>query len=249
MKYIKLFENHGKSNPTEEEVYSDADEYFLSRNPDLMGSGGFNTYSHHVSERKKPYFESSYNLEISKMFDGKSDDLYSGLQAFFIKKGYDIQTYSPVLIGGARKAAELIARINMKRLVDNGGKYGRSIWIKCSSGKSICFYFTPEEDPDTRDRWPVYLSIHRFDNKKMISLFWTEPGIDDKFEVVFWNDRAIINGNFKITYDGNQYNEEGTLAGQSAECDSASDFSGYTATVSFPEDDNDPEDVFDIRRK
>jgi hypothetical protein len=83
----------------------------------------------------------------------------------------------------------------------------------------------------------------------MISLFWTEPGIDDKFEVVFWNDRAIINGNFKITYDGNQYNEEGTLAGQSAECDSASDFSGYTATVSFPEDDNDPEDVFDIRRK
>ena len=66
MKYIRLFENYDKENPTEEEVYSDADEYFLSLNPDLLKTTGYNTYAHHVKSRKEVDYERVPGLRPSK---------------------------------------------------------------------------------------------------------------------------------------------------------------------------------------
>ncbi len=245
MKYIRIFENYGKENPTEEEVYSDADEYFLSLNPDLMSPKGYNTYAHYVSSRKSVDFLSAYNIDASKISEKNWDEVYLEFYQFLIKKGYAVKTYSPVLMGDQKKVADLIARVNMAKSVNTGGKYGRAIWIKCSSGKSICFYFTPTEDTNW---WPIYLSIHRV-GEKLLSLYWTPCENDLKTHVTFWNGDSVIDGNFSIECGYDEYDENGTYNGCSAECDLASDSMGYTATVRIPEGEMDPEDVIYIRRK
>ncbi len=246
MKYIRLFENYNKLNPTEDDVYNDADEYFLSLNPDLMKITGYNTYAHHVSARKDKDFKSTHAIQISRAFEKSSDEVYRGLQTFFIKRGYDIQTYSPILDGNERKAAELIARINLSKNINRNGELGRAIWIKCSSGKTICFYFSPGTDTNW---WPEGLTICRFDGGKMVSVYWTQPDRNGNFQLAFWNESGIIDGEFKIKYEYDYDEMERSYDMCSASCDSASDSSGYTVTVKIPHGESDPEDVISIRRK
>jgi hypothetical protein len=246
MKYIKIFENYGNKNPEEEEVYNDIDGYFLSLNPNLMKITGYNTYSHHVKERKKENFRSTYAIETSKSFGKTPDELYEGLYLFLLRKNYDVRTYSPILNDGQRKASELVARINLSRYVHRGGEYGRAMWIRCSSGKSICFYFSPGTDVKW---WPEVLSVHRFDDRKMVSVYWTEVDKNSDFSLVFWNGSDIIDGKFSITYDYDYDEIHSSYDNCGASCDSASDSLGYTATVKIPEGESDPEDVINISRK
>jgi hypothetical protein len=240
MKYIRLFENYDKENPTEEEVYSDADEYFLSLNPDLLKTTGYNTYAHHVKSRKEVDYESTYAINLKQFGDKTSDETFGGLQEFFAKKGYNFKMYSPILNGEAKRVADLVTRINMSRSTNSGGELGRALWIKCRNGKYICFYFSPIDDPNW---WPICLSIHRFDDKRTNSIYWTSLREYESFKLVFWNKTEVIDGNFSIVYDYDEDNE------CSAVCDSASDSFGYTATVNIPDGEADPEDVKYIRRK
>ncbi len=246
MKHIRLFESYGKENPTEEEVYNDIDGYFLSLNPDLMKITGYNTYSHHVAERKKKDFGSTYAIETSKSFGKTPDDLYEGLYLFLLRKGYDVQAYSPILNDSQKKASELVAKINLSRYVHKEGEYGRAMWIRCSSGKSVCFYFSPGADVKW---WPEVLSVHRFNDRKMVSVYWTEVDKNSDFSLVFWNGSDIVDGKFSITYDFDSDYDGESHDRCRASCDSASDSYPYTAITRIPEGENDPEDVIDIERK
>ena len=238
MRHIKMFETYSTNNPTEKEVYEAADEYFISINPNIMDKVGYNTYGHYANNRDNTNFRGSY-LKLDSITNKSKDEVYSDLFRFLRNKGYAIDLYCPILSDKERRAMDLVDRINFKQPSYRDGEYGRAILVKCNSGKTICFYFAPDEP---KEWWFSSFSILRFDSSAE-SIYWTPTGKDDKLVILFWNSNEIVHGNFGIIYELDENSWE------SAECDKASDSRGYIASIRLIEGDIDVEDVGSIRGK
>ena len=242
MKHLQIFETYGNPLPTEKEVYEAADEYFISINPNIMDQVEYDKYGHYAKyKRDKSNFEGSY-LKLDDITNKSKDEVYSDLFRFLRSKGYSIDLYCPILSDNERRALDLLDRINFKQPSYRDGEYGRAILIKCSSGKTICFYFIPDEP---KGWWPPTFAILRFDSEPD-SIYWTKTRIDDSLTIVFWNGDDIVHGDFDISYEGLEENPYYTW--EDSECVKASDSRSYTASLKIPVDDIDVEDIELIHR-
>lgn len=234
MKHIKVFESYGEALPTEAEVYEAVDVYFEKVNHGVKNSD--TPYGRYVeTSRSHLNFKGSY-FELPELTSEKPNDVYSGIFIALKRKGYNIDTYSPIITDTEKKALDMVSRINLEKPAYTLGEYGRGITIKCQSGKTICLYFLPEDDKT----WLNKFAILRF-GTAYESIYWTE--VDPKTEstwVVFWNGEKIVHGNFELSayyeYDLDNYSNVYNFEGCS--CESASDGREYKGTAKRVIDDN-----------
>ena len=234
MRHIKVFENYGETIPTEAEVYEAVDEYFEKTNHGIKISD--TKYGRYLeTARNRPNFKGSY-FELSELTDKSSDDVYSGIFLSLNKKGYDIDTYSPIVTDTEKKALDIYNRINLKPSPYTLGEYGRGILIKCQSGKTLCFYFLPKDSGG----WLSNFGILRFDTD-CESIYWTV--VDEKTEstwVVFWNGQEITHGNFALSgeYEYDIDNHGSVYNFEICTCKEALDGNSYEGTAKRVIDDD-----------
>jgi hypothetical protein len=242
MKHLQIFETYGNPLPSENEVYETVDEYFESINPHIMDQVEYDKYGHYAKyKRDKSNFKGAY-LKLSDITDKPKDEVYTGLFSSLKSKGYDPDAYCPIVSDKEKKALDLADMINFKQPSYRDGEYGRAILIKCNSGKTLCFYFIPDEP---KGWWPPTFAILRFDTDTD-SIYWTKTSDYDKLVIVFWNGSEIAHGNFEILYEGHEENQYYTW--ESSECSRASDSMSYTASLKIPVGDTDVEDIELIHR-
>lgn len=244
MKHIKVFENYGEVLPTEAEVYEAVDGYFEKANNGIKISN--RSYGRYVeTSRNHPNFEGAY-FELPELTRETPNDVYSGIFLALKKKGYDIDTYSPIITDAEKKALDMVSRINLENPAYTLGEYGRGITIKCQSGKTICLYFIPEGDKG----WLNKFAILRF-GTAYESIYWTE--VEPKTEstwVVFWNGEKIIHGNFGLSgeYEYDLDDHDNVYNFESCSCESASDGRGYKGTARRVIDDNSQIEEMEISK-
>ena len=157
MKHIKVFENYGEVLPTEAEVYEAVDGYFEKANNGIKISN--RSYGRYVeTSRNHPNFEGAY-FELPELSRETPDAVYSGIFLALKKKGYDIDTYSPIITDAEKKALDMVSRINLEKPAYTLGEYGRGITIKCQSGKTICLYFIPEDDKGWLNKFAILIFV------------------------------------------------------------------------------------------
>jgi hypothetical protein len=237
-----IIEDHVKIAPTETEVYKTVDEYFESINPNIMDQVECDKYGHYAKySRDKTNFTGSY-LKLSDITHKPNNEVYNELFKLLKDKGYLPEAYCPIVSDKEKKALDLMDKINLRRPSYRNGEYGRGILIRCNSGKTICFYFIPDE---LKGWWPPTFGILRF-NTDIDSIYWSKTTSDDKLVIVFWNGNEIAHGNFEISYEGNDNNQYYTW--EDANCGDASDSMSYTASLKIPIGDTDVEDIEVIHR-
>jgi hypothetical protein len=234
MKYIKVYESYSETLPSEDEVYKVVDDYLEKvnhgvKNIDTKYGRYFET------ARNRTNFKAAY-FELSELTDKKPDDVYTGIFLSLKNKGYNIDAYSPIVTDSEKKALDMFSRINMEPSPYTLGEYGRGITIKCQSGKTLCFYFLP----DNSEGWSNNFGVLRF-GVDCESIYWTE--VDEKTEsvwVVFWNGQKIAHGNFKLSgeYEYDFDNDGDVYDFENCSCEAASDGRKYSGTAKRVVDEN-----------
>lgn len=244
MKHIKVFESYGETVPAESEVFEAIEGYFEEVNNGLKISD--TSYGRYMETSiKYPNFKGSY-FELSELTDKNPDDVYSGIFLYLKKKGYDIDTYSPILTDTEKKALSMFSRINLEAPAYTSGEYGRGIMIKCQSGKTICLYFLPENS----EGWLNNFAVLRF-GTDYESIYWTS--VDEKTEtagVVFWNGEKIVHGIFELSgeYEYDYDNYDNVYDFEACSCERASDGCAYKGTAKRVIDDNSQIEEMEISK-